>query len=81
MLFQLKAFWNRKVLTWHQNVINVGARRISVRRAFHSLGAAAEKALCLQAHTNMSQQLHVKTNKQKSFALPLRLTNLFQCTL
>ena len=49
ILFQLKAFWNRKVLTWHRKVISVGARRISVGRAFHSLGAAAEKALCLQA--------------------------------
>ena len=49
MLFQLKAFWNRKVLTWRRNVINVGTRQISVGRAFHSLGAAAEKALSLQA--------------------------------
>ena len=46
ILFQLKAFWNRKVLTWCQNV---GIRRISVGRAFHSLEAAAKKALCLQA--------------------------------
>ena len=49
ILFQLKAFWNRKVLTWCRNVISIGARQISIGRVFHSLGAAAKKALCLQA--------------------------------
>ena len=49
ILFQLKAFWNRKVLTWCRNVICISAIRISVGRAFHSLGTAAEKALFLQA--------------------------------
>ena len=49
ILFQLKAFWKRKVLTWHRNVISIGTRRISVGMAFHSLGAAAKKAFCLQA--------------------------------
>ena len=50
MLLQLKAFWNRKVLTWRQNVISVGARRMSVRRAFHSLGAAAKKGPLSTSH-------------------------------
>ena len=36
-------------MTWHQNVLSIGARQISVGMAFHSLGAVAEKALYLQA--------------------------------